>query len=81
MGAALVWLDQSLVRIPLLVLAIVGGLAILSVVRWRDLFGGGSESVAGSTGSERRRNRLGAGLALLSLGTVIFELIAHQILH
>jgi class 3 adenylate cyclase len=81
MGAALAWLDQSLVRVPLLVLASVGAVAILSVVRWRDLLGEGSRSGPGPTRQERRRNRLGAGLALLSLGVVIFELIAHQLLH
>ncbi len=81
LGALVPLLDQSAVRIPLLVLATLGALANLFVVfrgaREKD----GATIEIAPTRLERTRTRAGVLLSGAALATVGFELIAHQVMH
>ena len=83
-GALGTFLDQSVVRLPLLVAATGGALAILYTVPWTMPFVSRAppETAANvPTRHERWRNRLGIALACTALVLVGGELIAHAVMH
>jgi len=84
LGAALVFLDQSLVRVPILVLTTLAALANLYTV-WhaRKLR---AEAKVGEhlkimTTLEKRRTLFVLAASLATLGIVAFEIVAHILLH
>ncbi len=82
LGGALTFLDQSAIRIPVLILATLGALANLYVLwRARQIRAAAAEQMAGMTRLEKRRTAVVLGAAVLALVMVGFEIIAHIILH
>ncbi|MCZ6666189.1 MAG: adenylate/guanylate cyclase domain-containing protein [Gammaproteobacteria bacterium] len=84
MGAIGMFLDQSILRIPLLTVATLGAIAILYIVPWQHPFARHAEPsglITEPTKFERRRNRTGVFLAFTGLAIVATELIAHQLMH
>lgn len=83
-SSALWWLDADQVRFPLLVLAVAGSAANLYAVwyarRLRVKTASERQFVI-LTGPERRRTRWVIGLSLLTIGVVLFELVAHHVYH
>lgn len=83
LAAALPFLDQGFVRIPLMVIAAAGSTANLAVVR-----AGRAAARATASGNpltptrlERRRTAAGIALSIVALGVIAFELGAHALLH
>jgi hypothetical protein len=84
MGALAMFLDQSLVRIPLLLVATAGASVVLYTVLRKDPESAGaprSELAHQPTAHERRRNRMGLISASSALFIVIAEVVAHEIMH
>jgi hypothetical protein len=84
LGAALVFLDQSVVRVPVLVLTTLAALANLYTV-WhaRKLR---AEAKVGDhlkmmTTLEKRRTIFVLSASLATLGIVAFEIVAHILMH
>ncbi len=80
LGGALTFLDQSAVRIPALILATLGALANLYVLRHARQIRA-EQKLDGMTRLEKRRTAVVLGAAVLTLVMVVFELIAHRIMH
>ena len=82
LSGALAFLDQSPIRIPVLILATLGALANLYTL-WhaRKLRAEAPEQMAGTTRVERRRAAFVLGSAVATLFMVVFEIVAHIILH
>ena len=84
LGAALVFLDQSAVRGPILILTTLAALANLYTVwRARKLSAEAKvgEHLKTMTTLEKRRTIFVASAALATLGIVAFEIIAHILMH
>jgi hypothetical protein len=84
LGGALTFLDQSPIRIPVLILAALAAFANLYTVRRARRLRAELEArgeFAGMTALERRRTLLVVGAAVATLGIVVFEIIAHIYLH
>lgn len=84
MGSLALFLDQSVVRIPLLIAATIGALLILNTLRQTRSSASAIERsmlAPASTSSERRRNRLGLTAAVAALLIVVGELFAHAAMH
>lgn len=80
LGGALAFLDQSAVRIPVLVLATLGALANLYVLR-RARQIRAEQELDGMTQLEKRRTAVVLAASALTLLIVVFEIIAHLALH
>jgi hypothetical protein len=84
LGAALVFLDQSVVRVPILVLTTLAALANLYTV-WhaRNLRAEAKvgEPLKMMTTLEKRRTIFVLSASLATLGTVAFEIVAHILKH
>ncbi len=82
LAGALTFLDQGPIRVPVLILATLGALANLYTL-WhaRKLRAEAPEQMAGMTRLERRRTTLVLGSAIVTLFMVVFEIVAHIILH
>jgi len=80
LGGALSFLDQSALRVPVLILATLGALANLyTVYHARRLRA--AERLDEPTRLEKRRTAVVLVTAALTLAIVAFELVAHVILH
>jgi adenylate cyclase len=80
LGGALHFLDQSALRVPVLILATLGAFANLyTVYHARRLRA--AERLPEATGLERRRTAIVLTAAALTLAIVAFELIEHAIRH
>jgi hypothetical protein len=84
LSAALAFLDQSAIRIPILALATLAALANLYTL-WHARKLRAEEKVAAQlkvmTSLEKRRTLIVLAAALLTLGIVAFEVVAHFKLH
>lgn len=84
LAATLAWLDQSLVRIPILVLTTLAALANLYTL-WHARKLRQEEKIAAHlkvmTTLEKRRTVFVLIASLVTLGIVVFEIIAHALLH
>lgn len=77
-------LDRGTVRLPLLLLATLGALANLYTVRHAGKLrrrAAGPEQYPLMTPLDRRRTVLVIGSAVLTIGMVVFEIVAHLIYH
>ena len=83
MGAIALWLDQAFIRIPLLAVATLGALAIGAISIQQGITSGTDETVSVSqpTRDERRRNRIGLMVSVVTLLIVVAEIFAHSIMH
>jgi len=84
LAATLTVLDQSALRIPLLILVTLGAAANLYTV-WhaRKLRAHSQvpEQLRTMTALERQRTRFVLGASGIAIGLVVFELVAHSVLH
>lgn len=80
LGGALTFLDQSAVRVPVLILATLAALANFYTL-WRARQLRAAERLGAMTRLEKRRTAVVAGTAIATLAVVVFELIAHIIRH
>jgi hypothetical protein len=80
LGGALSFLDQSAIRVPVLVLATLGAFANLYTL-WRARQLRAEERLDAMTRLEKRRTAVVAATAVATLAIVIFELITHTIRH
>jgi class 3 adenylate cyclase len=81
-GGALTFLDQSPIRVPVLILATLGALANLYTVwRARQIRAESAGEMVGMTRLEKRRTAMVLSAAFLTLAMVVFEMIAHRIMH
>jgi adenylate cyclase len=80
LGGALSFLDQSAIRVPVLVLATLGAFANLYTL-WRARQLRAEERLDAMTRLEKRRTAVVAAAAVATLAIVIFELITHTIRH
>ena len=82
LSGALTFLDQGPIRLPILILATLGALANLYTL-WhaRQLRLQSQGEMVGMTKLERRRTLLVLGSAVATFIIVVFEIIAHIILH
>ncbi len=83
LAAALPFLDQGFVRIPLMLVAAVGASANLAVVQSGRAAARATDSGSRLTPTrlERRRTAAGISLSLVALGLIGFELVSHALLH
>lgn len=83
MGALAIFLDQSIIRIPLLTIATLGSLTILGLSARQNRQNTSSESAVTITPTqyEVRRNRIGLAVSIVTLLIVAAELYAHTITH
>jgi adenylate cyclase len=84
LAGALTFLDQSIVRIPILVLATLAALANLYTVRQARTLRIESKVPAHlktMTTLEKRRTAIVLGASIVTLGIVLFEVVAHIFLH
>jgi adenylate cyclase len=84
LAGALSFLDQSVIRVPVLVLATLAALANLYTLwRARELRRESRvpEHLKNMTTLEKRRTALVLAASLLTLGIVVFEIIAHALTH
>jgi adenylate cyclase len=82
LSGILTYLDQSPFRIPVLIVATLGALANLYTLRRaRQIRAAAADRAIGMTRLEKRRVALVLGTAVLTLFMVVFEVIAHIILH
>ncbi len=80
LGGALTFLDQSALRLPVLILATLAALANLyTVYHARRLRA--AERLSEPTRLEKRRATVVLATAVLTLAIVAFELVAHAVLH
>ncbi|MBI2230803.1 MAG: adenylate/guanylate cyclase domain-containing protein [Deltaproteobacteria bacterium] len=83
-SGALKFLDQAPVRLPILILAVLGALANLYTLwhaRKLRLQAEGHGGLSVMTSLERRRTYLVLGSVVATLGIVLFEVVTHGILH
>jgi len=80
LGGALKFIDQSAIRIPVLILAIAAALANLYTL-WRARRVRAAERLGAMTRLEKRRTAVVLATAVATLGIVVFELIAHAVRH
>jgi hypothetical protein len=81
-GALGTFLDQAIIRFPLLGVATLGGLTLLAVLFRHGLAAAKQDGIAAKpTPLERRRNLTGLVLALGALGLVVGELLLHGSVH
>lgn len=80
LGGALTFLDQSALRIPVLILATLAALANFYTI-WQARQIRAEQQLDGMTRLEKRRSAVVLGAAVLTLVMVVFELIAHRIMH
>ena len=84
LAGALTFLDQSVVRIPILLLATLAALANLYTLRRAQKLRMESrvpEHLKTMTTLEKRRTTFVLTAALLTLGIVLFEMVAHAVMH
>ena len=84
LSGVLSFLDRSLIRLPILALALLGALANLYTLghaRKLRLQARGHGGLSVMTALERRRTFIVLGSAIATLGVVLFELVTHSILH
>lgn len=84
LAGVLTFLDESPARVPILVLATLGALANLYTLlhaRRLRLAAKVPEHLKTMTALEKRRTGFVLSAALVTLGIVVFELIAHAVLH
>jgi adenylate cyclase len=84
LAAALTFLDQSIVRVPILLLAVLAAVANLYTLwRARKLRTESKvpEHLKTMTTLEKRRTIFVLTAALLTLGIVLFEMVAHALMH
>ncbi len=86
LSGALIYLDKSAIRIPILILALLGALANLYTLRHaRSLrlraIAEGKEEIGLMTALERRRTFLVLGSSIGAILMVVFEIVAHRIMH
>jgi adenylate cyclase len=82
LSGVLTYLDQSPLRIPVLVVAALGALANLYTL-WhaRQIRREAQGEAIGMTRLEKRQTAIVLGTAVVTLFMVVFEVIAHRILH
>lgn len=80
MGAIALWLDQSFIRIPLLLIATLGALSI-GALSLKQVLSSDAASENRPTRTEILKNRTGLGISALTLLIVTAELFAHSIMH
>ncbi len=81
-SGALTFIDRSPWRIPILIIATLGALANLYTLRRaRQIRAATAGEMAGMTRLEKRRAAVVLGTAVLTIFMVVFEIIAHIILH
>lgn len=84
LASALTFLDQSAIRLPVLILALLGASANLYTLwRARQLRAAAQvpAHLLAMTALERRRTSIVLGASLITLAVVVFELIAHALMH
>lgn len=82
LSGILTYLDQSPFRIPVLIVATLGAVANLYTLRRaRQIRAAAADRAIGMTRLEKRRAAVVLGTAVLTLFMVVFEVIAHIILH
>jgi hypothetical protein len=84
LAGALTFLDQSIVRIPILVLATLAALANLYTLRQARKLRMESKVPAHlktMTTLEKRRTAIVLGASVVTLGIVLFEIVAHILMH
>ena len=82
--AALVFLDQSVIRIPILVLTTLAAIANLYTLwhaRKLRMDAKVAPHLATMTTLEKRRTLFVLGASLATLAIVVFEIVAHAVLH
>ena len=82
--AALVFLDQSVIRIPILVLTTLASIANLYTLwhaRKLRMEAKVAPHLATMTTLEKRRTLFVLGASLATLAIVVFEIVAHAVLH
>ncbi|MEM7467783.1 MAG: adenylate/guanylate cyclase domain-containing protein, partial [Pseudomonadota bacterium] len=83
MGSVALFLDQAIIRIPLLVLASGGALLIATLIAYQSYQNrrSGDTLTLQPTLHEKRRNRAGFAVSVFTLLIVGSELFAHSIMH
>lgn len=84
LSGALTFLDQAAVRLPILILAVLGALANLYTLwhaRTLRLQARGHSGLSVMTALESRRTFIVLGAAIATLAIVLFEVVTHSILH
>jgi adenylate cyclase len=84
LAGILTFLDQSAVRVPILILATLAALANLYTLRRAQVLRAEAKVPAHlktMTTLERRRTTFVLGASIVTLGIVVFEVIAHALLH
>ena len=84
LAGALAILDRSALRIPVLLLAVLAAAANLYTL-WRArklrIESGIPEHLRTKTALEKRRTAIVLSAALVTLGIVLFEIVAHALMH
>jgi adenylate cyclase len=84
LGGALTFLDQSVLRIPILLLATLAALANLYTL-WRArrlrIEAKIPDHLKTMTVLEKRRTTIVLGASIVTLGIVLFEIVAHALMH
>jgi len=80
LAGALTYLDQSPWRVPVLIVAALGALANLYTL-WHARRIRAEQKLPGMTILEKRRTAVVLATAVLTLVMIVFEVIAHRILH
>lgn len=84
LAGTLTFLDQSIVRVPILILVSLAALANLYTLRRARILRAEAKVAAHlktMTTLEKRRTAFVFGSSLLTLGTVVFEVVAHAVHH